>query len=272
MLPINFHKTFIPERHLLAALMDYAAVGKAGTLQEISADTGIPMGKTNGKVPAIIDYARGMGLLEVRPGAEKGVKVPVLTNFGRAVFIEDKYLSEELTQWMVHMNLCRSDFGALAWNAVFSKGRSVLGGRFDTQQLEDYLVTISGAGNDRTGPLLRTYLEDAALARTRVVETSGGTIIRRKAPLLDVYALAYTAFVLDLIESFFPDQTQVSLTDLQKETGWLDICLWKEADIEILCSLMGKKRYISIDRQRQPWIIETLSRAEEVWPYIWDDL
>ena len=38
MLPINFHKTFIPERHFIAALLDYAALGKAGTLQEISGD------------------------------------------------------------------------------------------------------------------------------------------------------------------------------------------------------------------------------------------
>ena len=272
MLPINFHKTFIPERHFIAALLDYAALGKTGTLQEISGDTGIPMGQVNGKVPAIIDYARGMGLIEVQPGAEKGAKMPRLTCFGRAVYTEDKFLSEEVTQWLVHMNLCRSDIGALAWNAVFFKGRSVLGGRFDTQQLEDYLIGLSSPGNDRTGPLLRTYLEDAALARTRAIELTGETIVRRKAPLLDLYALPYTALISDLIESYFPNQNQVTLTDLQKETGWLDICLWNEAEFESVCLLMERKGYISIDRQMQPWIIEKLSKAEELWPYIWDDL
>jgi hypothetical protein len=272
MLPINFHKTFIPERHFIAALLDYAALGKSGSLQDISADTGIPMGQINGKVPAIIDYARGMGLIEVQPGADKGMKVPKLTSFGRSVFAEDKFLGEELTQWIVHMNLCRPDIGALAWNAVFSKGRNVLGGRFDKQQLEDYLIGISGPGNDRTGPLLRAYREDAALARTRAIELNGDTIIRRKAPLLDLYALPYTALILDLIESFFPNQNQITLADLQKYTGWLDICLWTEADIEIVCSLLERKGYISIDRQMQPWIIEKLSNSEELWPYIWDDL
>ncbi len=272
MLPINFHKTFIPERHFIAALLDYAALGKAGTLQEISIDTGIPMGKINGKVPAIIDYARGMGLIEVQPGPEKGMKMPRLTSFGRAVYTEDKFLGEEVTQWIVHMNLCRSDVGALAWNAAFSKGRSMLGGRFDTKQLEDYLIGISGPGNDRTGPLIRTYLEDAALARTRTIEVIGETIIRRKAPLLDLYALPYTAFILDLIESYFPSQNQVTLTDLQKETGWLDICLWNEAEFEGVCLLMERRGYITIDRQMQPWIIEKLSKAEDLWPYIWDDL
>ncbi|WP_054693284.1 DUF4007 family protein [Syntrophomonas palmitatica] len=272
MLPINFHKTFIPERHFIAALLDYTALGKGGTLQEIAADTGIPMGKTNGKVPAILDYARGMGLIEVHTGSEKGVKVPKLTSLGRAVYMEDKYLGEAVTQWIVHMNLCRSDIGALAWNAVFNNGRSMLGGHFDKQQLEDYLVGICGPGNDRTGPLLRVYLEDAALERTRAIELNGDTVVRSKAPLLDFYAVPYSAFVLDLMESYFPKQNQVTLADLQNATGWLDICFWKEADIETVCLLMERKGYITIDRQRQPWIIEKLSRAEEIWPHIWDDL
>ena len=41
MLPINFHKTFTPERHLLSALVEYAALGKEGNFREISVATGI---------------------------------------------------------------------------------------------------------------------------------------------------------------------------------------------------------------------------------------
>jgi len=52
----------------------------------------------------------------------------------------------------------------------------------------------------------------------------------------------------------------------------LDICLWNEAEFEAVCLLMERKGYISIDRQMQPWIVEKLSKAEELWPYIWDDL
>lgn len=272
MLPINFHKTFIPERHFIAALLDYAALGKTGTLQEISADTGIPMGKINGKLPAIIDYARGMGLIRIQPSVEKGIKVPVLTSFGKAVFTEDKHLGEEITQWIVHMNLCRSDIGALAWNAVFNKGRNVLGAHFNKQQLEDYLIEISSPGNDRTGPLLRTYLEDVGLGRTRAIELVGDYIIRRKAPLLDIYALPYTAYLLDLFEAYFPAQNQITITDLQIKTGWLDICLWNEFEFGTACSLMEGKGYIYIDRQMQPWIIEKASKAKVLWSNIWDDL
>ena len=53
MLPINFHKTFTPERHLLSALVEYAALGKEGNFREISVATGIPR-RIVGKVPAIL--------------------------------------------------------------------------------------------------------------------------------------------------------------------------------------------------------------------------
>ena len=33
MLPLNFHKTFIPERRLIAALLEYAALNKQGDYQ-----------------------------------------------------------------------------------------------------------------------------------------------------------------------------------------------------------------------------------------------
>lgn len=64
-LPVTFHQSFIPERAYISALLKYAARAKEGTDQEISAETGIPTGQSSGKVPAMIDYARGMGLIHV---------------------------------------------------------------------------------------------------------------------------------------------------------------------------------------------------------------
>jgi hypothetical protein len=92
MLPLNFHKTFIPERRLIAALLEYAALNKQGDYQNISKETGIPMGKSSGKVPAILDYARGMGLLILENEQAGSIKKPVLTSFGKVVYLEDKFL------------------------------------------------------------------------------------------------------------------------------------------------------------------------------------
>ena len=53
-LPVTFHRTFVPERHYLSALLRFASQGIEGTNQEISLETGIPMGGSDGKVPAEI--------------------------------------------------------------------------------------------------------------------------------------------------------------------------------------------------------------------------
>lgn len=272
MLSINFHKTFVPERRFIGALLHYAALGKQGTYQEIAEETGIPMGESTGKVPAILDYARGMGLVYL--ANEKGAaKQPILTPWGQVVYTEDKYLGEPLTQWVAHMNLCRPDIGARAWWSVFAEGRQVLGSNFTQTQLENYLIGIFGAGSNRTGPMIRTYLDDAAFGRAGVVVVSDDDLIeRRKAPLFDAYATVYSALILTFMEAHFPKQAQVTLVDLDAITRWFDTCLWSREDIERLCTLLERKGLVTVDRQMRPWILDKGATADEVWPHIFDDL
>ncbi len=92
-LPRNFHKSFKPERQYIAAMLRFAASGSAGTFQEIGKATGIPMGASSGKVPAILDYCRGMGLVRLsEDAARSSTKAPMLTPFGRVVMQEDPFL------------------------------------------------------------------------------------------------------------------------------------------------------------------------------------
>lgn len=272
MLPINFHKTFVPERRLIGLLLHYAALNKQGTYQEIATETGIPMGESTGKVPAILDYSRGMGLVELAEGTSGALKKPVLTPLGRVVYSGDRYLGERLTQWLVHLNLCRADIGAAAWWHAFAEGHRVLGSSFTRPQLERYLVGIFGPGNERTGPLVRTYEDDAALGRAGVITTSGDLLERGKAPVLESYAAAYSGFVLALMEAHFPDQTQVTLSDLAETTMWFDACLWGQDDVERVCALLDRKGFVSVDRQMQPWILDKRAAAADVWPSLFDEL
>jgi len=271
MLPLYFHKTFIPERRLIAAILDYAAAGKKGNYQEISSETGIPMGKSSGKVPAILAYATGMGLIKVF--TEKGaVKKPILTPFGKVIYAEDKYLSESMVQWLAHMNMCRSDIGARAWHAVFAQGRNIIGTSFSREQLEEYLVGIFGKGKRRIGPLISTYIQDAGLQRANVMSVNGKKIVRNKAPTLESYSVPYSAHILSLMEAYFKDQNQITFSDFNKKTLWFEICLWSQSDIERIFTFIEQKGYISIDRQMHPWIIEKKAKAEQVWTHIWDEM
>lgn len=272
MLPVSFHQTFIPERRYIAALLDYAALGQQGSYQDIAEVTGIPMGKYSGKVPAIIKYAQGMGLIELASIKGSRNKKPLLTPLGKIVYMEDKFLGEPMVQWLVHMNLCRSDIGAEAWHVAFARGRHILGASFLRNQLQNFLIDAFGAGKDRIGPMLQTYTEDAALARAGVLALEGEKIIRKKAPLLDAWVIPYAAYILDLLEVFFPGQNQVTFSDFNTITYWFDICLWSMLDVELILTQVEHRGYISIDRQMQPWIIEKRKAAADVWPHIFDDM
>jgi hypothetical protein len=121
-LPRNFHKTFIPERQYINAMLRFAASGGIGDYQDIASKTGIPMGNSSGKVPSILDYCKGMGLVKLNNRYKKGIKKPELTSFGRTVLLNDPFLKERVTQWIAHLNLCSPIFGADVWYYTFFKG------------------------------------------------------------------------------------------------------------------------------------------------------
>ena len=78
-LPRNFHRTFKPERQYIHAMLRFAASGREGDAVAIGEATGIPTGASCGKVPAIIDYCRGMGLIVLTGPERSAVKRPELT-------------------------------------------------------------------------------------------------------------------------------------------------------------------------------------------------
>lgn len=272
LLPVTFHQTFIPERRYIAALLGYAALGLQGTLSEISEHTRIPMGKSSGKALATLDYARGMGLVELADTRGRSIRRPVLTPFGNTVFAHDRFMGEQVTQWLAHMNLCCPCNGAVAWHEVFAKGRAVLGHRFTLAELEAYLAGVFGEARSRTGPLVRAYLENEALAKSAVLNVDGDVVIRQKAPLLEEYAIPYSAYVLSLMDCLFPGQNQVTLMDFNARAFWFNTCLWSHSDIEAAFAMIEHTGYISVDRQMQPWIIERRASANEVWPLTYSEI
>jgi hypothetical protein len=272
MLSLNFHRTFIPERHFIAALLEYAALERKGSFQEISQETGIPMGKSTGKLPAIMDYCKGMGLIELKKSKEKREKWPILTPLGKTIYEEDKYLGEILSQWIVHINLCRSDIGARVWHEVFAKGKDILGVSFTKQQLSDYLISIFGAGKDRIGPLITAYTDDAALGRAKILTIHEDLIVRNKAPIMPSWTVPYSVLIITLIDKFFSNENQVTITDFNKKTQMFNICSWQEADIVQLFSYIETKGLVAVDRQVKPWILEKRADAGEMWASVFNDI
>jgi hypothetical protein len=272
-LPRNFHKTFIPERQYIHAMLRFAASGRKGTYQEIASVTGIPMGKSSGKVPAILDYCRGMGLIKLIGNGRSAVKRPELTPFGRIVFLEDPHLKERITQWIAHFNLCSVLTGAETWYQTFFAGSQVLGMRFHRSSLEEHL-SLAYKCNTRNliGPVIRMYEDDAAFSGCGVLSEEKNTVVRRPAPINAEYGFAYGAWVLQLIADHFPKANHITLAELDNKGGWKTIPGWNIDESHRVIELIERKGIVAVDRQMTPWIIRPLLTTVETWGRIYDDL
>jgi len=272
-LSINFHQTFIPERRYITAMLKYAAGDNQGTDQEISSATGIPVGQSSGKVPAILNYSAGMGLICVEKGENTGQKHPILTDFGRIVLLEDVSLSEPFTQWLSHLHLCRIVGGAEVWYQVFGPGRDVLGMEFLESEIDDYLNNILGKkSKSHVGPLVRTYEEQAAFKDSEILRRVDLNISRSHAPVLDGFVPGYSAFLLSLWETHFSEERQVTLSDFENEIFFQRICGWTEHQFETVIEMMQIAGVIDVDRQMRPWVITRKSDASAHWRGLYDKL
>ena len=274
-LSIFFHQTFIPERQYIASLLQFVATGQTGTDQDISKQTGIPVGKSSGKVPAIISYCSGMGLVKVlKKERSAGRKYFEFTPFGRAVLLEDSNLSEELTQWLAHLHLCRMNGGAEIWYLSFNKGYNVLGMGFTEDELTKFLERNCGKRNKSpVGPLIRTYEEPAALQIAHVlVHQDGDTLSRSAAPLLAGFRNGYSAFLLSLWEEYFPNERQVTITDFEASVHWQEMCGWNQHQNETVFDMLQDAGAITTDKQMRPWVLTRRADAKIFWSSLYDEL
>ncbi len=272
-LPRFFHKSFVPERQYIHALLSFAAGDNDGDYLKISRETGIPTGEFTGKVPAILDYCRGMGLVYLLDSQPSSVKRPRLTNLGRIVYLEDPFLREPLTQWIVHLNMCSVQSGADVWYQVFHAHAQELGSRFKRQHLEDLLAMAYGTKQGNLiGPLVRTYEEDASLLGCGALASDGDEIVRNAAPIREEFAIAYGAWLLELVHLHFPRQDQITVTELDSRGGWRTIPKWGISESQDVLQLMERNQLIQVDRHMKPWILRPLTTTEKAWAQIYSEL
>jgi hypothetical protein len=254
-------------------MLCFAASDREGDYQEIAAATGIPTGTSSGKVPAILDYCCGMGLIRLAGPGRSSMKKPDLTPFGRVVLLEDPFLKQVVSQWIGHLNLCGRLAGADVWYRTFFEGTQALGMTFPRTKLESYLGGIYGVEKSGLiGPLVGAYEDDAAFKVCGVLSETNGMIVRRPAPITDELGLAYGSWILQLIADHFPRQQQVPVTDLDAVAGWRTIPGWDVTLMQRALELVQRKGLIGVDRHMMPWLLTPKLTADATWKRIYDDM
>lgn len=273
-LPRSFHKTFIPERRYIHSMLQFASTGKSGDVHAISKATGIPTGQSSGKVMPILDYCRGMGLLQLSEKSRRNaVKEPQLTAFGRIVLLEDPFLKEPVTQWMAHLNFCNPLTGADIWYHVFFKGAHALGPKFEKKHLENYLQTIYGTQTaNLIGTIVRMYGDPASFELCGALKETASYIKRISAPVSEEMLWCYGAWVTQAMEIFFPNDTQVTVTDLDRCSGWKTTPGWNIDEFQHVLRMLENKGILSVDRHMTPWIMQKKMPSSDLWKRLYDDL
>lgn len=270
-LPLSFHMTFQPERHYLTALLKFAQRQTTGTIDGISQATGIPTGKSTGKVKPLLQYAQGMGLLELGPTSD-GLQQFALTPLSHAILKEDPHLLEENTQWALHLMLCGRRGGAEAWYAVFVEAASILGRVFTEQQFNQFLSNRYGSSRDAVGPLLRSYADPAALAKAGAIACDDQQIVLRRVPTQPAMIDTVAALLVLIWDETAPNDSQVALTALEATSGLLAATGWGLEDQSQLLTEMGNRGLLHVDRQTGNPILTRLVSTDHVLRMMYERL
>lgn len=257
-LRLNFPQDFLPERTLLARLLRFAAEGGSGDKMQVSDATGIPTGKSTGKVEPMIHFARGMGLVAAQ--SERGIWRLGTTALGELVSKQDPFLGEPLTLWACHLLLCRRHGRgepargiADAWFTLFAEGAGRLGERFTRDDFAAALRERHGEASylrPLSGLVPRSYLEPRCLGEIGVLRQAGNRgeqYERLPAPQSRVLFPAYTLALFVGWDALSPEQ-QLPLHTLINDIRLLAVLHWRRADAEPWLDWMRERGLIKLDQ------------------------
>jgi hypothetical protein len=286
-LPLNFPQTFLPERRLLAQLLNFAKNGGSGEKVSIGAQTGIPTGNSTGKVEPIIYYAYGMGLITVKKTSNHWQLG--LTSLGNIVFLEDPFLSEPQTLWILHLMLSRrcslsspASGVADAWFALFAEGGFRLGLRFTQFNFLNFLIDRHGEKSyfkSLSGVVIRSYLEDSCLGHIDVLQqiqkdsfsseenlqqTEDKVFVKKSAPLEKSFFPFYTSYLYLVWDELFSSENQVALDLFAEQTRCFSIMAWDEPKIRHWLDWMSDKGIVQVDRYTGKPMLLRLQETKQV--------
>jgi hypothetical protein len=270
-LPPSFHETFFPDRRHLAALLKLAKGGYQGSLDTISAATGIPTGKFSGKVLPHLKYAHAMGITTA-PAASDGGYTLELTTLGRLLAVEDPLLHEPLTQLILHLLLSRPIGGATAWHVFFGRSRIALGRTATVAATSSFLIQELGNSSSLPGPLFSTYREEASLARTGMLTINKDVFMRGALPSVEEFYWAYAHCWLLYWEQTTPEVQQLPLSELEDRCGFVEGSGWTDQAFEDFLAWTTAQGITRVDRQSGTPLIMKTKRSEELSARIYSDL
>lgn len=263
---VNFHKTFAPQDSYLSKILELASEQYIGTKEDISEVTGIPTGKTSGKVVPHILYAYYMGLIYYK--FERGGYTLSLTPLGKLVRENDKYLFEDITKMICHYSLCDEYTGANIWSFVYYHLPIMLEETMSETAMKRKYNDYFGVNADLT-PLKKTYSEDGFLAVLGLLDFTEGVKIKSlfyNDSMMYVYAYG----LLSSWERSFPAEHEITSEQLTEKINWGKRFGFDDDEILYVLERLENAGIIKLNKQLVPYTLIKTSETSAVLPHLYD--
>lgn len=264
---LNFHQTFPPDEAMLSRLLTSNVFDTPMTKEEISSDTGIPTGKSSGKVEPHIDYASYMGLIE--DSFKDGKHSLHLTKLGELIRIEDPSFNEDVTRMLCHLMITSPYGGAPLWVTVISEILSKRPRGLSIIALMDELKKEAST-NINMGPFYSSY-EDALFKSLRLIERNNESIRLNKHVFNPDLIFVYAYVLLREWEICYPNQDELTADEIERFSmpGSLG---WKQNDLYSAMEKMQDKRILTFNRQLTPYTVTKNYSSENVKTLLYSEL
>lgn len=263
---LNFHQTFPPDASAISTLLSIAEEEIAYTKEEISDITGIPTGKSSGKVEPFIKYAEFMGLIDDEYKNKKHLLK--LTHLGREVKYQDEALQEKATIYLCHANLVSSS-GANLWNFVFSNIFPRYGNKVKIKTFMDALKVQYKGADVNLSPFYTSY--SGMFRKLAVFKNTQEELKFTFLPFKDAYINMYAYFLLKEWENVYKDVQELTANDLYSMNIDTKLCLLK-SDFDKLLSNLESNGIIKVERLLTPFVVLKLRSSNEFIEYIYSTL
>lgn len=261
---INFHQTFQPEAEYISMIILNAGQISGKTVQEISSITGIPQGKSSGKVEPHLSYAQYMGLIDLSNGTDG--KVITLTSLGKQVMLEDPGLQEPLTLWLCHALMVSPRSGAPLWKEMFMSVLPKYHGKIKMDMAINELDSIftSNVSKKNFTPFYKSYSESGMLGNIDVLEvdSENDEIVLNHHQYTSEFDYLYAYILFKYWDELFDEALEITADELEL-MRYRYVFGWSEAEEYEVLEHLNDLQMIRLNRQLSPFtIVKQISMDE----------
>jgi len=260
----NFHSTFFPDLENISRLLEICDNNVFLSKEEIFNLTGIPTGKSTGKVAPHINYASYMNLIEYEKVKDEYLLKK--TKLGELIFNVDPYFQEDISKYLCHYFLTSSTIGADMWYEIFRNFPTYLGNETSGGVVKD---EVSRKFNLKSAPKLTpfigTYLKDNSLGSLNLLQIGEENKYIFNSTDYDnnfIYVYAYT-LIADL-EYIYDSRREFTVDEIFDCIKWNRAFNWDKDKASEVLDIIAERGILKMNKQLIPVTVILNFKSKEI--------